>query len=290
MIKKLSIFIAILFFLLNLTSYFLSGMVLYPKSKCNINFHVFCKDPSERNLSFETVSLTTIDGIILNAWYIPNDKTTKSILLVHGHGGTKNEGLRFSKVLHDNGYNLLLIDLRRNSGTFASMGFHEVKDVLSGVNFLKEKKMTKIGIIGFSMGSATSILAMAESKSIDVGVFSSGYSSAIEVLQENAWRDFLIPKYPLFPITKFYINLRGNMNIDKVVPSEKIKTLSPRPIFIMHCKDDDYVGSHHANILFDKAKEPKDLWIPNCNKHEQLWNFQPEEAENRVLNFFQKNL
>ncbi|MCB1141501.1 MAG: prolyl oligopeptidase family serine peptidase [Leptospiraceae bacterium] len=289
--KKLLYSIFGVFGFLMLAGYVLSGMVLYPKINCNPNFHIYCKDPLERGLQFEEVSVLTSDGLELKSWYIPGDSSKKGILLVHGHGGMRNEGLRFSKVLHDSGYNLLLLSLRRNSGSFASMGYHEVKDVQAGVQYLKEvKQLDTIGILGFSMGAATSIMAMESNQEIKAGIFSSGFSSAISVLVESAWRDFSIPRYPLFPIAEFFINLRGNMKIGEVLPLEKIGRISPRPVFIMHCDRDDFVSSIHANILFERAKEPKEIWIPSCDKHEQIWNFYPDESEKKVKNFFEKNL
>jgi len=42
--------------------------------------------------------------------------------------------------------------------------------------------------------------------------------------------------------------------------------------------------------LFAAAKEPKEIWIPTCTKHEQIWNTNKEEAEKRSVDFFKRNL
>lgn len=271
--------------------WFFSSLILLPKTNCSKEHHVFCDTPKEIGLDFETVKVVTSDGISLHSWYIPTENSKKGIILVHGHGGSRNEGLRFARSLHNAGFHLLTLNLRRNANEFASMGYHEVKDVHAGVDFLlKEKKLESIGVFGFSMGAATSIMAMESDNRLKAGIFSSGYSSAVDVISEAAKRDFGIPYYPLIPVVVNFINLRGSMKLETVRPIDKIGNISPRPISIFHCNKDDYVDSKHAELLFSNAKEPKEKWIPVCDKHELVWNFHKEEAEKRAVDFFLKNL
>lgn len=290
--KNLFLSFAILSIILFSAAWFFSSLILYPKVNCTKQHHVFCDTPKEIHLNFESVTLKTLDDIYLESWYIPSENSKKGIVLVHGHGGSRNEGLRFAETLNKAGYNLLALSLRRNSNqSGASMGFHEVKDVKAAVDFLlNDKKLDSVGIFGFSMGAATSILAMESDNRIKVGLFSSGFSSALDVMTEAAKRDYSIPYYPLIPLVKLLINIRGDMNIETVRPVEKIGNITPRPIFIMQCDKDHYVNSKHAELLFAAAKEPKEKWIPKCDKHEFIWNTNKEEAESRVVRFFTQNL
>jgi len=287
---KIGIFIFILIILAYIPWYF-SSLVLYPGIHCKQEHHVYCGTPEELGLEFETVAIQSAGGLSLESWYMPSPGSNKGIVFVHGHGGSKNEGLRFASALHKEGFNLLAISLRRNSGSFASMGYYEPDNVLAGIDYLmNEKKLTSIGLFGFSMGAATSILAMEKDPRVKAGLFSSGYASAIDVLSESAKRDFGVPYFPLIPIVQSVLNLRGNMKIETVLPEKKIDLISPRPISIFHCDKDDYVDVSHANRLYASAKEPKELWIAICTKHEQIWNTNKEEAEKRSVDFFKRNL
>ncbi|MDX1960690.1 MAG: alpha/beta hydrolase [Leptospiraceae bacterium] len=271
--------------------WFFSTLVLYPAIICDKQHHVYCGDPSELGLKFDTVKFSTSDAVELEGWYIEGETKGKAILFVHGHGGSRNEAMRFLPSLHKEGYSLLTINLRRNAGKFASMGFYEKLDVLAAIDYLiKEKKMDSVGIFGFSMGAATSIIAMEEDKRVKVGLFSSGYANAFDVLIEAASRDYHVPYYPLIPIVRTFLNFRGNMKIESVIPEDKIGNISPRPITIFHCDADDYVSVTHANRLFEKAKEPKQIWIPKCTRHERIWNTNREESERRAIEFFNQNL
>jgi fermentation-respiration switch protein FrsA (DUF1100 family) len=40
-----------------------------------------------------------------------------------------------------------------------------------------------------------------------------------------------------------------------------IREISPRPLLITHGGADDIVPVQHANLLFQAAEEPKELWI-----------------------------
>lgn len=269
-----------------------SGMVLYPHVECNKEHHVYCATPGELGLAFEEFSVSTKDGLTLPGWYVPAAGSDAAIVFVHGHGGMRNEGLRYAKALHRAGFNLVFFDLRRNvPGGFASMGFHEKDDVKAAVKVVHEKyKNRKVGLFGFSMGAATGILSMAEDRSVDAGLFSSGYASAKDVLLEAAKRDYGLPQYPLFPFVEFFIDLRGGMKISEVQPENRIGEIAPRPVLLFHCDQDDYVASSHLDRLLRQAKEPRDYWIASCNRHERIWNTYPVEAEDRAVQFFTRNL
>lgn len=288
---KVILSLLLVLLILSYIPWYFSSLVLYPSVKCNKEHHVFCETPKEIGLDFESVTIRTPAGLQLESWYMPAANSKKGIIFVHGHGGSKNEGLRFAPSLHKAGFNLLAISLRRNAGSFASMGYYEPEDVFASIDFLlNEKKLESIGLFGFSMGAATSILTMEKDQRVKAGLFSSGYASAMDVMSQSAKRDFGIPYYPLIPIVQIVLNLRGNMKIETVVPEDKIGNISPRPISIFHCDKDDYVDESHAERLFQAANEPKEKWIPVCSRHEQIWNYNKEESEKRAVSFFKKYL
>lgn len=291
---KKKIFIAVpvlLIVLVSAVGWIFSGMVLYPNVQCNKDHHVYCQTPAEQGLKYEEFSVTTFDGLKLPGWYIPAPGSTKAIVFIHGHGGMRNEGLRFAPGLHKAGFNLILFDMRRNvPGGFASMGFHEKRDIKVIVDFAREKNNSSIGLFGFSMGAATGIMAMALDSRVAAGLFSSGYASAPDVLMEAANRDYGLPRYPLYPIVKFFIDLRGKMDLGEVTPETEIGKIAPRPILLFHCDADDYVASSHLDRLVRAAREPKAYWLASCNRHERIWNTHSEEADDRAAAFFQQNL
>ncbi len=296
--KKLIILISILVLLILILalagSWYFSSMVLYPKSRCRTEHYVYCKDPSEIPLEFENITLQTSDDVQLSGWYLPAENSDRTIVLVHGHGGSIHEGLRFAKTLHQAGFNLVAYNSRvlsQGDKALASMGYHERKDVSAAVDYaLKEKKAGTVGILGFSMGAATAIMSMADDKRIQAGLFSSAYANFIDEMAEVGERDFGLSRSPILSLAIRMINIRGNMDLYEVIPERDIARISPRPVFIMHCDGDDYVDYSHAKRLYAAAADPKELWTVQCDRHEYIWNANPAKAEQVVTDFFSRNL
>ncbi len=297
-LKKIYFLSGVVLFLLAgllAVSWFFSSQLLYTDlRKCPVDHYVYCGTPDEIGLEYEEITFNTIDDFIIPGWYIPSGKSEKTVLLIHGRGATRHEGMRYAKALHKSGFNLLAIDLRhrrQKKGILCSMGYHEQKDVYGAVSFLLKKKGSKsIGIMGFSMGAATSIIAMEKDKRIKAGIFVSGFHNLQVIVAENASKLYGLPEFPLLPIVMKIYEWRGNLNVDEVIPSDNISKISPRPVFIMHGTADHEVGVHHGDILFEKAKQPKLYWKAEGGGHTRLWQVDSEKAEGKVVGFFSKNL
>ncbi len=275
--------------------YFSSALMYASEFTCKTNHYIHCNDPkTDLGLEFENVELVSSDQFNLKAWYVPAKKDSgKAIISVHGRGGDRREGLRYLKTIHDLGVNVILLDLRNNGKSdksFSSMSFHERKDVDAAFRFLQEKKsQTSIGILGFSMGGATSIIYMASNPEIKLGIFDSPFADFEQVITENAKMMYGIPKYPLLPIVVFLYEFRTNSDASQMSPKKEIAKISPRPILLFHGTEDTTVPYTHASILLDSAKEPKELiTVPN-GKHTMLWQVD-ERIQLKVVEYISKYL
>ena len=274
---------------------YFSQMIGFPKGKCDPEHHVFCENPAQRGLEYNTIQLTTEDEVPLEAWYIESPGSTKAILVLHGHGATWHEGLKYSVVLKEAGFNALYLNLRGNSTDSVkaafTMGDLESLDAKAGIDFLmNKKKQAKVGIFGVSMGAATAIKTMSEDSRISVGVFNSPYSSVTRQISEVAKRDYSLPYFPMVWLSLSLAEIRTGADFDNVKLLEKIGSIAPRPIFLIHSKDDDYIPIQHAYDLFVAANEPKENWYPDCKGHVREWNCMSKEAEKKISTFFIKNL
>lgn len=274
-------------------------LILYPGVTCWPHY-VKCGDPAAWGLPFENVRIPTSAGLSLPGWYMPAEGSRKAVIFVHGHGGSLHEGMKYAPVLHRAGYNLLAFSLRRNLGNlgegeaglyYATMGCLEKEDILAAVDFLAQQKgMQAIGVFGFSMGAAGSVLAMEEDHRIAAGIFNSPYANIEDQLAEVGQRKYHLPRYPLLPLVVWVAGLRGGVDMDQCNPVDHVGAIAPRPIFIMHCTGDDYVAFPHARRMFAAARAPKAFWAAPCNRHVQEWNQCRAEAEQRVVAFFNRTL
>ena len=83
---------------------------------------------------------------------------------------------------------------------------------------------------------------------------------------------------------------RADADFDEVAAEQRVKEISPRPIFVMHGKGDDYVQVHHGQTVFEAASQPKVSWFSDSPDHVFEWNWNSEEAERRVLTFLERSL
>ena len=298
MIKKFVLFILFLVSCIYLSSawYFSTQILMLPITECKVERFVFCGEPSEQDLAFEDVTFKTSDGLTLPAWYMPasDNNTHKAVLLVHGRTADRTEGMRYAKAIVAAGFNVLAIDMRhprQHPDIISTMSYHEKKDVIAALDYLtNDKGITSIGVMGFSMGAATSIIVMAKDPRIKAGIFSGSYANSMDVLAEQAQVLYGLPRYPLMPMVAKFFAWRGDLDIDEINPDKYIAQISPRPVYIMHGTADKTVDFNHGQRLFEAAKEPKQFWKAENGEHTRLWQLDNEKADTSVTEFFGRYL
>lgn len=298
MIKKiaLSLLLLVSFLYFSAAWYFSTQILMLPITECSVERFVFCGEPSEQGIIFEEVSFITSDGLTIPGWYMPASdlSSKKSVLLVHGRTSNRTEGMRYAKAITTAGYNVLAIDLRhprQHPDIISTMSYHEKKDVIAALNFLEnDKGAESIGVMGFSMGAAASMIVMAKDHRIKAGIFSGSYTNSIDVLAEQAKVIYGLPRYPLIPMVAIFFAWRGDLDLDEINPEKYISQISPRPVYIMHGTADKTVSFEHGQRLFEAAKEPKQFWRVENGKHTQLWQVDNDKAETSVVSFYNRYL
>lgn len=115
--------------------------------------------------NFESVTLTTRDGIRLDAWYIPTAQPSArgTVILFHGHGARKTAVLDESAGFRQLGFHTLLVDFRAHGsseGKECTIGYKESEDVLLAYQYIRSKTDQPIILWGISMGAAAITAAM----------------------------------------------------------------------------------------------------------------------------------
>ena len=115
------------------------------------------------DLNPEDLTIKSVDGLNMKAWYLPAEKETKRfVICVHGYNCNGPD--EFSHMMpfyhYDMGYNYLLPDLTahgRSEGKYIGFGTFDSKNILRWVDYLIDRFGEDIEIIlhGISMGAAT---------------------------------------------------------------------------------------------------------------------------------------
>lgn len=276
---KVLVFVASFLIILSLLIFYMS---IHPqKIITNLN-------PSDLGLKYGEVDFKSSDGVKLSGWFLPNNKTTSAIIVMHGYPADKANLLGVAEFLSKD-FNVFLFDFRsfgKSGGKYTTAGYLERKDLLGAVNYLeKEKNTTKIGLYGFSLGGAVAL--MTNHENVKAIVADSAYAE-LRHMAENMYGIFFVLKYPLAYLTKLYGILFLGINIDDASPAGNIKNLKI-PILLIHAGKDSQIPASEAYLLHD-ANKKAELWIVENAEHGMAHSINPEEYEKKVLEFFRENL
>ena len=253
--------------------------------------------PRDYKLKYEDVTFRAIDGIRLKGWWVPAKKnSTKTIILMHGWGMNRSDILYHTHFLHDLGYNLFYFDFRamgESGGVMNSIGYLELRDVRAAIERVKTAypgQCEKIGLYGLSLGGMVALTEASRNPEIACVVAEAAYYSYRRVVSRWAWVHYRIPYFPLIPITLHYVRRLLGANPERYSPKYTISKIAPRPVLIIHGRQDNLVPVSHARHLFQSAGEPKELWLVPNAKHGKCGEAGGFEYKQRLADFFRKYL
>ena len=214
----------------------------------------------------EQVSITSFDGLKLNAYDIHNHETNKYIIMVHGIWTTKTlmypRAYEFDKL----GYNILLIDLRASGdseGNYRTYGLKESQDLTLWIDYLNEKYSDiQISLFGVSLGAATVMMASAYDLPDNVKciVEDCGYSSLREVLDNVIRTTYNISFTPaILMMLDNKMKKQFGFSIDDISPKTCLEE-NEIPILFVHGKEDNFVPYDNAIRNYNHNKGVKKFY------------------------------
>lgn len=243
--------------------------------------------------AFETLTLTTSDGIDIASWFLPVPGSDAGIVLVHGHESSRTRELssgfpELAASLQANGYQVLMIDLRGHGvsgGERFSFGRLERLDVFAAVDHLLANGVAagQVGVLGVSMGAATAIGAIADDARIGALWADSGYADIKPIIETRWPRASGLPMIFLEGALLAH-RVRFGYDLAGVRPEEEIVRVPPRPIQLVHGTADATVPYDHALRL--QAASGADLWTLPGVAHAGIYPLDPAGYTARVVAFF----
>lgn len=249
--------------------------------------------PNEYGLQFERVEFTTKDGYILRGVWMPTANSDKAVVILHGHNSSYDFDVYRAPALLEAGFNVLLFDFRahgRSEGTMMTFGYKERWDVLAAIEFLHNRGMHHIGLLGFSYGGLTAMLTAPICPDVEAVITDGG--PARLMTGAAAWAaERGLPSWLSRAMAWLFfsmISIRLGVNLFHYEPIRWVGKISPRPIFFIHGDHDLFCADFDE--LYAAANEPKELWrLPEAG-HTTASQLYPEEHARRVIDFFTRNL
>lgn len=250
--------------------------------------------PADYGLTAEAISFKTRDGLTLRGWFVPAPIYAKGTLVFsHGYAGECSPDLIYVPFLNDAGYNVCLFDYRghgASEGNFTSLVYYERGDLLDAIDFLNRKGISRVGLIGFSMGGAISLATASLCPNVVAVVSDCTFGELTTIIRNAALqRGYPRPGAELVGcLVELLASLRVHADLFSADPIRTIAKISPRPVLIMHGEADTAIPVSEAYRLFSAAREPKELWVVPGAGHRQIEEIQPIEYRRRIVEFFDR--
>jgi len=297
MMKKIAIIgVSVAIFIL-LCAYF--GLSAYiASSLTKVERIPITENPRSFGIGYQDISFTSrLDNLVLKGWYLEGEQDRPTIIMVHGREGNRAIGtpgiLELASRLVEKGFHVLMFDLRghgESEGTYLSAGYYERYDLLGAVDYARSRGASKIGVVGFSMGAATSILAAAEEPGISAVVSDSSFADLTEIANREVKKQTHLPAW-FAPGYLLVLKVWYGIDLNSVRPVDAVGRIAPRPILFIHGQADNYFPSTHANRLYEASNNASNqVWLVPDAGHIQSYKTAPLEYLERITTFFEQEL
>ncbi|MBF0387811.1 MAG: alpha/beta fold hydrolase [Candidatus Omnitrophica bacterium] len=240
------------------------------------------------------LTLTTIDKHRIAAVHYERG-AGKAVVLAHGFFNNKEvalfDGIAQALAVE---YDVFSFDFRghgKSSGLF-SWTSREGADLQAMLAYVKSLHYQSIGLVGFSLGAALSLIEAARDPDIKTVV-------AVSAPYDFWQIDFNFWKPGMLADLKLNLGVKGrgkgvwpgNPFEPKVAPITIVGKIAPRPVLFVHGSEDWLINVRHSRELFRKAGEPKKLVIMEGGGHaEKLFDDHPDEFVKTILDWLKETL
>lgn len=251
------------------------------------------KTPGQYNLRYEDIMFKSKDGTELNGWFVFSIVGEVVGTVIYFHGNFGNLTYYFEQVhwLPAEGFNVFIFDYRgygKSAGVPSRKGLFE--DSVAAIEYITSRANDDLFVLAQSLGGANAIAAIANNtfpkiKAIAIeGTFYSYRKEAQDMMAASVRKNIgEIPclSLQILPISFLLIS-------DYLSPGKFIDQLTPIPLLIIHGTSDRIVPYHHGIMLYNQAKEPKQLLTNRGNHLETFTKPDYIKFRKKLVGFFKK--
>lgn len=248
--------------------------------------------PPPAALQARQIQLLTAGDIHVSGWWSPGRSGQGVVLLLHGLRSDRRQMLQRALMLHRQGRGALLIDLPghgESGGAAITFGLRESDAVIAALDFFaREAPCERRGVIGVSLGAASTVLA-TDRPPLDAVVLESMYPTIDEAVADRLKLHLGEWGGALAPLLLAQFPLQMGISTKQLRPIDHIADLRA-PLLLISGANDQHTTAAETRRIFDAALEPKSLWIVPGAAHVDLSNYVPEDYASHVSAFLASRL
>ena len=269
-------------------------------SDIQVNRQLLLNETNEwlKTVDSQTISAISEDGYTLIAKeFFAQDQSTENhkwALVLHGYTGWKEEMYPFACWYHEEGYHVIVPDLRcqgESEGDFIGMGWTDHYDCTLWIDYiLAQDADARIVIHGQSMGAATALMMTGEedtSNHIMAVVSDCAYTDAYSMFGDKVKEWFYLPAFPLVDSARFVLRLRGGYDLMNASALNAVAK-SNTPTLFIHGASDAMISVQMSKDLYEAAACPKEILIVEGAGHAQAQDKDPEAYYDTIREFLQE--
>ena len=241
----------------------------------------------------EVLRVTTSDGVPLLAWRL-SGRLPATIVVSGGNRGRTGDVLGIGGALSRAGFNVVAHGWRGTPGSGAAphtLGVHEQRDLTAVVDAVSaEQGPQAIGLLGFSLGAAVSIVVAAGDPRVGAVCADSAFAAAKDVIAEGVERVLRIPGQMVVAPVAATLRRRTGARLEDMRPVDAVGQIAPRPLLLIHGARDTSVCVTNARRLYAAAGEPKELWVVDSAVHVGAYFDDRAAYVDKVTRFFEAAL
>lgn len=218
-------------------------------------------------------------------------------VVILAHGFYNNKDAYLFKSMAENfsrEWDVISFDFRghgESEGLF-SWTSCECLDLRAAVDYAKTQGYSRIGVIGFSLGAAVTLIEAGQNRDIhSVIAVSAPYN--FWKINYRFWEKEMLSdlQLNLGPKGKGKGVRPGNPFMTKIRPIDVVHKISPTPVFFIHGRRDWLIHPLHSVKLMRKAKKPKKLLlVPETGHAEKIYDAKPDILMEACVEWFSDTL
>lgn len=236
------------------------------------------------------------DNYRLDANYIPNGHSKKTVIILHGYMNNKDTMGSYAALFHQLGYNTLQPDARaqgQSQGKYIGYGWVEKADVKKWINqIISRTHAKKVVIFGVSMGGATAMMTSGEKlpKQVKAVIEDCGYTDVKDEIEHEAKSLYGMPAVPRFPLVEILSGINRVRVGYFLKDGSSVNQLKKNklPILFIHGAKDTFVPTKMVYANYHADHSQKQLWLVPGAKHAKSFATHPHQYTQHVRAFLQK--